>query len=516
MASVRRRWIGLAVLTLPTLLISIDMTVLHLAIPQLGADLDPTANQLLWILDIYGFMIAGFLISMGVLGDRIGRRRVLLVGAGAFGVASLLAAYSTSAEMLIVSRALLGVAGATLMPSTMSLIRNMFTDDAERTKALAVWMGGFMVGSAIGPLVGGLLLEFFWWGSVFLLGVPVMAILLLAGPFLLPEYRDPEAGRLDLLSAVLSLGTVLSLIYGVKRIATHGMDETVAVSIVVGLVLGVVFVHRQRRLADPMIDLRLFRYRNFSISLASLMVGLVAMGGVLLFVNQYLQLVLGLSPLEAGLWMLPQAASVLLSTQFAPRVTGRFRPAVVLAGSMSVVTVGVLMISTAGLAWVVIGLVVMGLGFGPWILLAIDRIIATAPPERAGAASAISETGQEFGLAAGLALLGSLGTAIYRGDLGDSLPAGVPPAAEAAARESLAGAVEAAERLPGPVGPEMLDAARDAFTTGLQVTTLISAAIVAAGAVVIGLLTRNEEAPVPVETVGTIDTAQETSDVVLT
>ncbi|RFS84113.1 MFS transporter [Actinomadura spongiicola] len=510
MASARRRWIGLAVLTLPTLLISIDMTVLHLAIPQLGADLEPTANQLLWILDIYGFMIAGFLVSMGVLGDRIGRRKVLLVGAGAFGVASLAAAYSTSAEMLIASRALLGVAGATLMPSTMSLIRNMFPDDAERTKALAVWMGGFMVGSAIGPLVGGLLLEFFWWGSVFLLGVPVMVILLVAGPFLLPEYRAPKAGRLDLLSSVLSLGTVLSLIYGVKRIATHGVDGTVALAIVLGLALGIVFVRRQQRSTDPMIDLRLFRYRNFSISLASLMVGLVAMGGVLLFVNQFLQLVRGLSPLEAGLWMLPQAVSVLVSMQFAPRITGRYRPAVVLAGSMGVVAVGVLLISVGTLAWVVIGMTVMGLGFGPWMLLALDRIITTAPPERAGAASAISETGQEFGLAAGLALLGSLGTAIYRGRL-DSLPDGLPPAAENAARESLAGAVETAEGLPGPVGPAMLDAARDAFTTGLQVTTLVSAAIVAAGAVVIGLLTRHEQAPTQ-ESVGTTEIVQETSD----
>ncbi|TDB73729.1 MFS transporter [Actinomadura sp. KC216] len=508
MVAVRRRWIGLIVLTLPTLLISIDMTVLHLAVPHLGADLDPTANQLLWILDIYGFMIAGFLVSMGVLGDRIGRRRVLLAGAAAFGVASLLAAYSTTAEMLIVSRALLGVAGATLMPSTMSLIRNMFTDDAERTKALAVWMGGFMVGSAIGPLVGGLLLEFFWWGSVFLLGVPVMAILLLAGPVLLPEYRDPEAGRLDLLSAVLSLGTVLSLIYGIKRIATHGTDAPVAVTVVAGLALGVVFVHRQRQLADPMIDLRLFRYRDFSVSLASLMVGLIAMGGVMLFVNQYLQLVRGLSPLEAGLWMLPQTASVLLSTQFAPKVVGRFRPAVVLAGSMGVVAAGVLLISTGSLAWVITGLAVMGLGFGPWILLAMDRIISTAPPERAGAASAISETGQEFGLAAGLALLGSLGTAIYRSDVSDSLPTGVPPAAESAARESLAGAVETAQRLPGPAGPELLDAARDAFTTGLQVTALISAVIVAAGAIVIGLLTRHEQASVREET----DSTPETSD----
>ena len=249
----RREWIGLAVLALPCLLYSMDLTVLNLAVPQLSADLKPTSSQLLWIVDIYGFMIAGSLITMGTLGDRIGRRRLLLIGAGAFGVASVLAAFSSSATMLIAARALLGVAGATLAPSTLSLIRNMFLDPAQRTFAIGVWITSYSAGGAIGPLLGGVLLEHFWWGSVFLAGVPVMALLLLTGPVLLPEYRDPEARRLDLASAALSLAAVLPVIYGLKQTAERGISGGTVVAILTGLVMGTAFVRRQRRLADPLI-----------------------------------------------------------------------------------------------------------------------------------------------------------------------------------------------------------------------------------------------------------------------
>src|SRR5918999_4708589 len=246
----RREWIGLAVIALPCLLYSMDLTVLHLAVPQLTRDLAPSSAQLLWIIDIYGFLVAGSLITMGTLGDRIGRRRLLLIGAGAFGIASVLSAFSTSANMLIATRALLGIAGATVAPSTMSLIRNMFLDPHQRTVAISVWIMSYSIGGAIGPLIGGILLEFFWWGSVFLIAVPVMILLLIVGPMLLPEYRDPNAGKPDVLSVVMSLTAVLTMIYGLKQIAQDGVSMKAILSIVLGLTLAVLFVRRQRTLAD--------------------------------------------------------------------------------------------------------------------------------------------------------------------------------------------------------------------------------------------------------------------------
>src|ERR671923_323794 len=296
----RCEWIGLAVLALACVVYAMDLTVLHLAVPQLSEDLEPTSSELLWITDIYGFLIAGLLITMGTLGDRIGRRRLLLIGAAGFGAASVVAAFSTSAEMLIAARAVLGVAAATLAPSTLSLIRNMFHDPAQRTVAIGLWVTSYSVGAAIGPLVGGLLLESFWWGSVFLLAVPVMVLLLVVGPRLLPEFRDPRPGRLDLASAALSLVSVLAVIYGVKRMAEDGFGPHSALSIAAGLVVGVVFLYRQGKLSDPMIDLRLFRVPSFSASLAANGLALFAVFGVDLFIAQYLQLVLGVGPFEAG------------------------------------------------------------------------------------------------------------------------------------------------------------------------------------------------------------------------
>ena len=326
----RREWIGLAVIALPCLLYSMDLTVLNLAVPQLSADLKPSSSQLLWIVDIYGFLIAGSLITMGTLGDRIGRRRLLLIGAAAFGAASVLAAFSTSAEMLIAARALLGIAGATLAPSTLSLIRSMFVDPAQRTVAIGVWVTSYSVGGAIGPLLGGILLEYFWWGSVFLLGVPIMVLLLVVGPVLLPEFRDPEAGRLDLLSAAQSLAAVLLVIYGLKKLAQDGMSWPPALSIVTGLAIGVLFVHRQRRLTHPLIDLRLFRDPAFSASLATYTLGTLVAFGVYIFIAQYLQLVLGLSPLQAGLATVPSMAAYVVGSMVVPAIARRVRPAYVM------------------------------------------------------------------------------------------------------------------------------------------------------------------------------------------
>ena len=321
----RREWIGLAVIALPCLLYSMDLTVLFLAVPHLTAALQPSSTQLLWITDIYGFLLAGLLITMGTLGDRIGRRRLLLLGAAAFGVASLLAAFSTSPGMLIAARALLGVAGATLAPSTLSLLRAMFQDPRHRTLAIGVWISSFSAGAAIGPLAGGVLLERFWWGSVFLLAVPVMLLLLVLGPRLLPEYRDPDAGRLDLYSAAMSLVAVLLVIWGLKQLAQDGWGLPPALSILAGLAVGVGFVRRQQRLADPLLDLRLFRRRAFSPALAANTLDFFVSFAALLFIAQYLQLVLGLSPLEAGVWMLPSSVGFILGSLLTPLLVRRAR-----------------------------------------------------------------------------------------------------------------------------------------------------------------------------------------------
>ena len=490
----RREWVGLAVIALPCLLYSMDLTVLFLAVPHLSAALQPSSTQLLWITDIYGFLLAGSLITMGTLGDRIGRRRLLLVGAGAFGAASILAAFSTSPGRLIAARALLGVAGATLAPSTLSLLRTMFADPRQRTVAISVWITSFSAGAAIGPLLGGALLERYWWGSVFLLAVPVMALLLVLGPMLLPEYRDPDAGRLDLYSAGLSLAAVLLVIWGLKQLARDGLGLPPALSIVAGLVVGVVFVRRQQTLADPLLDLSLFRSPAFRAALTANVLDFFVAFAALLFLAQYLQLVLGLSPLQAGLWMLPSSLGFIVGSLLTPLLVRRARPALVMAVGMVLAAVGFGLLTqldpAAGLAVLVAGSVAFSLGSAPMTTLATDLMVGTAPPERAGAASGISETSSEFGGALGIAVLGSIGAAVYRGQMTEAVPAAAPSQA-AAARDTLGGAVAAADQLPDQLGAALLDAAREAFTQGLRLTFAISAAVAVGIAVLVAALLRH-------------------------
>jgi MFS transporter, DHA2 family, multidrug resistance protein len=492
----RREWIGLAVIALPCLLYAMDLTVLTLAVPALSADLRPTSTELLWIVDIYGFLVAGFLITMGTLGDRIGRRRLLMIGAAAFGGASVVAAFSSTPEMLIASRALLGIAGATLAPSTLSLIRNMFHDDQQRTVAIGIWITSFSVGAAIGPLVGGLLLERFHWGSVFLLAVPVMALLLAIGPRLLPEYKDPQPGRLDLASAVLSLVAVLAVIYGIKAIAKDGPGLASVAPVLAGLAVGAAFVDRQRRLADPMIDLGLFRRPAFSLALSANTLGFAVLFGLEVFVAQYFQLVLGYSPLDAGLWSVPGAAAFVVGSQLTPALARRVRPPVAMLGGMVVAFAGVGLLTQAGAAGgpelVVAGLVILSLGLAPLFTLAADLAVGSAPPERAGAASGISETSSELGGALGLAVLGTVGTAIYRAQAGDGIPTEVPPEAAATASDTLGGAVEVAGRLPQSLAADVLEPAREAFTQALQAAATVSGVLVVAAAIIVARLIARE------------------------
>ncbi|MEV6694605.1 MFS transporter [Micromonospora sp. NPDC051196] len=475
----RREWIGLAVLALPALLLSVDASVLFLALPQLSADLGATGVEQLWIIDVYAFLIAGFLITMGGLGDRIGRRRILLIGAAAFGLMSVLAAYSTSPEMLILARALMGVAGATIMPSALALISNMFRDPKQMGLAIAVFIGCFMGGAAIGPVVGGAMLTSFWWGSVFLINVPVMLMIIVAGPMLLPEYRSPEGGRIDLVSVVLSLGTMLPIIYGLKELARNGWEALPALSLVAGLVLGFLFLRRQKTQSDPLLDLKLFRHHAFTGALTIMLVGSMMMAGMSLFFTLFLQSVRGLTPLETGLWMVISAVALVAGSMTAPTLAQKIRPGVVIAISLLGAVAGFLLMTqvqtTGSLALPIVAIAIVSLGAGGFASLSTGLVVSSVPPERAGSASSVSETSGELGVALGIAVIGTIGTSVYRGLL--DVPAGVPEGTAETAEENITGAVAAVAELPGAAGAALLDAAREAFTTALQSVAGISAVV---------------------------------------
>ncbi|MGP3980122.1 MFS transporter [Streptomyces sp. KR80] len=485
-----REWLGLAVLALPTLLLSIDVSVLHLAVPHISEGLNPSASEMLWIIDIYGFLLAGFLVTMGTIGDRIGRRKLLLIGSAAFGVASVAAAYADDPATLIATRAALGIAGATLMPSTLALISNMFRDPRQRGVAIAIWVTMFSVGIALGPVVGGALLEFFWWGSVFLLGVPIMALLLVAGPMLLPEHRDEEAGRLDLTSVALSLAAILPVIYGLKEIAKDGVSLLPVGALAVGLLVGVVFVRRQRTLDSPLLDFGLFGNPTFRTALVTMLLSMVVAGGTYLFVTQYLQLVGGLSPMKAGLYLLPAAFALIVTSILSPMAASKIRPAYVVAVGLGVSALGHVMLSLAdsssGIAQVVTGFAFVFAGGGPLIALGTDIVVGSAPPEQAGSASAISETSTELGMALGVATLGSVGTAVYRS--GVEIPAGVPDGAGTSAGDTLAGALETAQGLSSEVAAALVDSARAAFTDGMNVIGGIGALLALGTAVLVAVV----------------------------
>lgn len=478
------RWGGLAVLALPTALLGLDVTLLYLALPALAADLEPSSTQALWIMDAYGFMIAGFLITMGTLGDRIGRRRLLMIGSAAFGLASVLAACSASAAMLIAARAILGVAGATLMPSTLALISNIFPDARERSLAIGIWATMFAFGMAAGPLVGGMLLEHFWWGSAFLVAVPVVVIVLVAAPLLLPEYRARQSGRFDLLSVALSLAAILPMIYFVKESAKAGLSIGTMAALISGIIFGIVFVRRQRLLASPLLDMRLFANGTFSAALSVLFVGLVAVGGAMLLVTQYLQLVVELAPATAGLWMGPPALMMLVAGVAAPLLARRIRPGYVMAGALGLSAIGYALLALLpvipGIGLVVAGYSLAYLGLGTIAALGTDLVVSAAPPDKAGSASAMSETVQELGIAVGVATLGSLTTAVYSNVIVGHIPADLSTDVARAAEENLWAVLSIAERVP----QALIDYAKSAFVSGLAVSALVATTGIAALAVV--------------------------------
>jgi DHA2 family multidrug resistance protein-like MFS transporter len=499
-----RNWVGLGVLALPTLLVTMDLSVLFLAVPKLTRALHPSSSELLWITDAYGLMIAASLITMGTLGDRIGRRRLLFLGGGGFALCSLAAAFSTTPEMLIVARALLGVSGAALAPSSLALIRNMFDDDHERRLAISIWISCFAAGGAIGPLLGGVLLQHFWWGSVFLPNVPVMALLLAAGPRLLPESRDTSPGGINLLSVAMSLSALLAIVYGTIRVAGVGAAPPALAFILIGLLIGGLFVRRQRRLRYPLVDVRLFCARRFSSAVAALFVSLFIIAGTDLFIAQYIQLVHHFSPLATGLWLLPEIGGLIVGSMVSPMLARVLQPGRAIVAALGVAVAGALILATlqdtSSVVLLASGMTLLGLGAGPVGALGTDILIATTPPERAGAASAVSETAIELGGALGIALLGSLGTAVYRSTLAATAPAGLSPSTMAAAKSTLGGALEATQHLQSRLADPLSHAARVAFSDGFTAAAAAAAGVAAATALVAAVILRDPDPqsnPVP-------------------
>ncbi|MET8290563.1 MULTISPECIES: MFS transporter [unclassified Streptomyces] len=484
------RWLALSVLVLAVLLVTVDATVLGLATPYISEDLEPSGTQLLWIGDVYSFVIAGLLVSMGSLGDRIGRKRLLLIGATVFGAISVLNAYATTPELMILARALLGVAGATLMPATLALIRNLFHDPRERSLAIGIWGATASAGTAVGPVVGGFLLEHFWWGSVFLINVPVMLVLVPVGIKLLPESRNPNPGPWDLASVALSLVGMIGIVYAVKELAMHGFAwQPVAVGLL-GAAALYGFVRRQLGMPIPLLDMRLFRNRGFSAAVAADLLTVFGMSGLVFFLSQYLQLVQGRGPFEAGLAELPAAVGAVGAGLVAGSAARRYSVRAVVSGGLAAVGLALaaltLLSRSTGYSLLGTALLAVGVGAGFSFTVTADVILSSVPKEQAGAASAVSETAYELGAALGIALLGSIVTGVYAGFTG---PAGTP----AGAHESLGGAVEAAAKLPAHTSGALLDAARTSFVDGLAFASGIGAVVLLATAVAAWFLLRGQK-----------------------
>lgn len=492
-----KEWIGLGILGLSSLAVAVDLFVMLLALPKISAGLHAGATQLLWITDIYGFLLSGFLITMGTLGDRIGRRKVLIMGSAGFAICSILVAFSQSTSMLILSRALLGVAGAMVGPAALSLIRHMFTDPKENSHAVGILLSCFVGGTILGPLVGGLLLQHFWWGSVFLVGVPPMLLVLLLGKKFLPEYKDEHAGKLHLPSALLSLAAILPFIYGVKEMAAHGWGIVPLCSLLFGIACGITFVRMQTRMADPLLDLTLFKRPMFGVMLGAMLINTVLPGGVMVFTTQYLQLVIGLSPLHAGLWMIPAMIASVIGFMGSPRLASKVQPRFLIPLGLCCSILGMLILSTvslsSGVLPLIAGFALFNFGAGPLLTIGTGTIIGAAPPQKAGAAAALSQTSNELGFALGVGIMGSIGTAVYHYALGGPI-GGLTAAANSNVHETLASAVQTAQTLPAPLASTVLDTARSAFIQEYHVAALLSAVALAIIAVTL-MIKLNAPAP---------------------
>ncbi|AXE77115.1 MFS transporter [Streptomyces atratus] len=497
------RWVVLVVLCLSLLLVALDSTVLHVAVPAVTEDLRPSAVGLLWIVDAYPLVCASLLILFGTLGDRVGRRRILLLGYALFGVASAIAAMADSPGVLIVARALLGVGGAMIMPATLSILRQVFPDRRERAVAIGVWTAVAAVGAATGPVIGGFLVEHFWWGSVFLINIPLMALILPVGRLLLPESRGSNDGPWDVLGALMAAAGVLGVVLGVKRAGTgEGLLNLATLApLLVGAVLLMAFVRRQKRRTHPLIDMGMFARPAFSTAVGCIILAMLALVGLELIAVQYLQLVLGLSPLQTGLRLLPLTFAAMAAGAAGSYTLRRIGPRRMVGWGFVLTAASVLVLTAMGQhdrpGLLTAAFVALGFGLQSTLFGAYESMLSEAPADRAGGAAAIGETSYQLGAGMGIALLGSVMNAAYAPGLAKLPEEGVPAGDAAAASHSLGEAYQVADRLGGPLGEVLRSTARHSFITGLHVTLLVSAALLLVGALAALRLPRVMECPSP-------------------
>ncbi|MER7809211.1 MFS transporter [Streptomyces sp900116325] len=495
------RWVVLVVLCLSLLLVALDATVLHVAVPAVTEDLRPSAVGLLWIVDAYPLVCASLLILFGTLGDRVGRRRILLLGYALFAVASGVAAMADSPGVLIAARALLGVGGAMIMPATLSILRQVFPDRRERAVAIGVWTAVAAVGAATGPVIGGFLVEHFWWGSVFLVNIPLMALILPIGRLLLPESRGSDDGPWDVFGALMAAAGVLGVVLGVKRAGTG--EGVFVLATLVPLFLGgaliVAFVRRQKRRTHPLIDIGMFARPAFSTAVGCIVLAMLALVGLELIAVQYLQLVLGLSPLETGLRLLPLTFAAMAAGATGSYTLRRVGPRRMVGWGFVLTAASVLLLTLMGQhdrpGLLTVSFVVLGFGLQSTLFGAYESMLSEAPADRAGGAAAIGETSYQLGAGMGIALLGSVMNAAYTPGLAKLSGAGVPAEASTAASHSLGEAYQVASRLGGPLGAVLRTTARHAFVDGLHVTLLVSAGLLLLGALAALRLPRVMECP---------------------
>ncbi|MDI6024576.1 MFS transporter [Leucobacter sp. UT-8R-CII-1-4] len=467
-----RRWAALAVLTASLLVITMDMTILNIALPDLAAELHPTAEQQLWIIDIYSLVLAGLLVSWAAIADRWGRKRMLMLGYAIFSVASLLVLFATTAESVIAIRAFLGVGGAMIMPTTLSLIRIIFTDAKERATALGIWAAVSGLGAAVGPLVGGFLLEHFSWHAAFLVNVPLMAAAMLAGFFFLPESRVSNPGRWDALAALLSFGGMILLVWAIKQFgkqASFAVPEAWAATVGAAILL-TWFVRRCLRSESPLLDLTLFKSRPFSAGIVAALGTTFSMVAALLLIAQWLQLIDGASPIEAGVRLMPVAVAGAIASMAAPALARAIGARAVLAGGLGLAGFGMLYIGLLGdnldLIGVEIAMTLVGAGTGS-LAIGSAMIMMGSPVEKAGNAGALEETSYELGATIGVAILGSISALIYRFQLSvDPAMQGIEQGLLGDAKESL-GAAMAISNEAGL--PQLAESAAEAFNRSLQV-----------------------------------------------